>query len=100
MASNSALYPMRRNQYVSSVTYPLSSSKIAQWAGAVEYTYCTSAEGVRPPQKCPGYDTKQSDGEVSIMLKLWGMQSTPLLPSISGPLMLGVAAPNRVLWIK
>ena len=29
--------------------------------------------------KCPGYDTKQSDGEVPVMLELWEMQSTPSL---------------------
>ena len=30
--------------------------------------------GVRPPlYKFPGHDTKQSDGEVLIMLELWGM---------------------------
>ena len=34
------------------------------------------------PNKCPGHDTKQSDGEVSVMLELWGMQSTSLLPSL------------------
>ena len=33
--------------------------------------------GVKPPKnECPGYDTKQSDGEVPMMLGLWGMQST------------------------
>ena len=43
--------------------------------------------GVRPsPNECPGYDTKQFDGEVPVMLELWGMQSTPLLPSLPGPL--------------
>ena len=32
--------------------------------------------GVRPPpNECPGYDTKQSDGEVPAMLELWGMQT-------------------------
>ena len=37
--------------------------------------------GVRPPSnKCPGYDTKQSDDEVPVMLRLWGMWSTPSLP--------------------
>ena len=35
-----------------------------------------------PP--CPGYDTKQSDGEVSVMLELWGMWSTSSLPLLSG----------------
>ena len=36
-----------------------------QRSGAAEYTDCTSAE-------CPGYDTKQSDGEVPVMLKVSG----------------------------
>ena len=31
------------------------------------------------------------------MLELWGMQSTFLLPSLLGPLLLGVVAPERVL---
>ena len=37
---------------------------------------------VRPPDttnECPRYDTKQSDGEVPVMLELWGMQSTPFI---------------------
>ena len=40
----------------------VSKSYIAESAGAVEYTYCISAEGQNFPYKCPGYDTKQSDG--------------------------------------
>ena len=40
---------------------------------------------------------KQSDGEVLVMLELWGMQSTPSLPLLAGPLWPGVAAPDRVL---
>ena len=39
-----------------------------------------------PPKKCPVYDTKQSDGEVRVMLELWGMRSTPSLLSLPGPL--------------
>ncbi len=46
---------------------------------------------------CPGYDTKQSDGEAPVMLELWGMRSNPSLPSIPGSLRLGVVAPDRVL---
>ena len=47
--------------------------------------------------KCPGYDTKQSDGEVPVMLELWGMRSTfSLLP---GPLWPGVVALDRVLFM-
>ena len=47
--------------------------------------------------KCPGYDTKQSDGEAPVMLELWGIRSTPLLPSLPGPLCPGVFTPDRVL---
>ena len=50
-----------------------------------------------PPNECPGYDTKQSDGVVPVMLELWGMQSTPSLPSLPGPLWPGVVAPDRAL---
>ena len=44
-----------------------------------------------------GYDIKQSDGEVPVMLELWGMQSTPSLPSLLGLLGPRVVAPNRDL---
>ena len=40
--------------------------------------------GVTPPNKCPGYDTKQSDGEVPVILELWRMQCTTSLPSFPG----------------
>ena len=50
-----------------------------------------------PPNEYPGYDNKQSAGEVPVMLELWGMQSTPSLPSLPGPLWPGVVAPDRVL---
>ena len=50
-----------------------------------------------PPNECPRYDIKQSDGEVPVMLDLWGMRSTPSLPSLPGPLWLEVVAPGRVL---
>ena len=71
---------------------------IAQLAGAIEYTDCISAKGVRPPpNECPGYDTKQSDGEVPVILELWGIQSTLSLPLLPGPLWPGVVALDRVL---
>ena len=72
---------------------PQNSIWFAQSAGAVEYTDCFSAEGYDPLNKCPGYDTKQCDSKVPIMLKLWGMQSTSSLLLIKGPLWLGVGAP-------
>ena len=43
----------------------------AKSAGAVEYTDCTFAVGVRPPpNEYPRYDTKQSDGEVPVILEI------------------------------
>ena len=30
------------------------------------------AEGYDTPQRCPEYDTDPSDGEVPVMLELWG----------------------------
>ena len=70
---------------------------IAQSTGAVEYTNCISAEGLGLPNECPRYYSKQSDGEVPVMLELWGMRRTPSLPSLPGPLWLEVVAPDRVL---
>ena len=69
---------------------------MAQSAEAVEYTDCISAEGLDSPKECPGNDTKQSDGEGSIMMELWGMRSTLLLPSFPGPLWPWVVAPDRI----
>ena len=45
----------------------------------------------------PGYDTTQSDGDVPVMLELWGMRNTPSLPLLPGPLWPRVVAPDRVL---
>ena len=54
--------------------------------------------GVRPPpNECLGYDIKQSDGEVPVILELWGMQSTPSLTLLPGP---GVIAPDIYFWVK
>ena len=72
---------------------------MAQSAGAVKYIYCISAEEEDSHNKCPGYDTKQSDVEDPVMLKLWGTWGTPLLPSLSDPQWPGVVAPNRILSV-
>ena len=50
-----------------------------------------------PPNECSVYVTKQSDGEAPVMLELWRMWRTPLLPSLPGPFLPGVVAPDRVL---
>ena len=53
--------------------------------------------GVRRPNECPGYDTKQSDSEVPVILEFVGMQCTPSLPLLPGTLCPGVVARDRVL---
>ena len=40
---------------------------------------------------------KQADGEVPVMLGLWGMQSTSSLPLLPGPLWPGMVASDRAL---
>ena len=49
--------------------------------------------------ECSGYDTKQSDVEVPVMLELWGMRSTPSLPSLPGPLWPDVVTLDQVLYM-
>ena len=51
------------------------------------------------PNECLGYDIKQSDGEIPVVLELWEMRSTPSLSSLPGPLWSGVVAPDKVLSI-
>ena len=77
------------------------NNKLAQSAGAVEYTDCFSAKVKDTPNECPNYDTKQSDGEVFVMLDLCGVQSTPLLSSHQGPHWPGVVALiGSYQWVK
>ena len=49
--------------------------------GAVKYIDCLSEDA---PNECSRYDTKQFDGEVPVIMELWGMQSTPSLPLLPG----------------
>ena len=42
-------------------------------------------------------ETKQSDGEVPVMLELWWMRSTPSFPSLQGPIWPGMVESDRVL---
>ena len=51
--------------------------------------------GVRPPNECPAYENKQSDGEVRVILELWEMRSTPSLPSLPGSLWPRVVAHDK-----
>ena len=63
---------------------------VAQSTGAAEFIDCISAEESDFLFESLGYDTKQSDGEVPVMLELWGMRSTPSLASLPGSLWLWV----------
>ena len=51
----------------------------------------------RLPKWMSCYDTQQTNGEAPVMLELWGMRSTPLLLSLSGPLSAEVVVPDTVL---
>ena len=78
----------------------LSQQRLPSWLGLRIHPLHLCGE-VRLPtlNECPGYDTKQSDGEVSVMLELWGMWCIPSLPLLPGPLWPGEVASDRVLSI-
>ena len=80
-----------------------SLTTLSQWPSQLELLNTLTASLQRgkslPCNDCPGYDSKQSDGEVPVMLEFWVMQSTPLLPSHLGLLRPGVVAPDRVLSV-
>ena len=66
---------------------------LVDWGSSIHrLLLCT---GVGLPIECPGYETKQSDGEVPVILEICGMQSTPSLPSLPDPLWFGVVAPYK-----
>ena len=68
---------------------------MAQSPGAVEYTEFISAKKQDFSNEFHEYDTKQS--EAPVILKLWAMHSTRLLPSFASPHWFGVVATYRVL---
>ena len=58
--------------------------------------FCTGVRSLLS-NECLGYDTKQSYGEVPVMLELRGMWSTLSLPSLPSPIWPRVVAPDRAL---
>ena len=74
-------------------------SMVALSARVVELHQLLLCRGVRllPTNKCSGYNTKQFDGQVQVILELWGTQSTPSLPLLPGPIWFGMVAPDRAL---
>ncbi len=81
------------NQFLCSVVY-ISDCPVG-WGCRIHRLHLSRR--VRPHNECPGYDTKQSDREVPVMLGLWGMWTAPSLPSFPGPLWPRIVAPDRVL---
>ena len=71
------------------------SSQTINWGCRIHQVL--PCRGIKPHSKCPVHETKQSDGEDPVMLELWGMQSTPSLPSLPVPLWSRVVAPDMVL---
>ena len=63
--------------------------QFAQSAGVVQSTNCGKTH--------PTSVLDTTDGEAPVLLELWGMQNTLLLPSLPGPLCPWVVAPDRVL---
>ena len=64
--TESSMHHLMRCTCLESLLY----TNFALLAGAVEYTNCFSAEEKDTLNECPGYDTKQSDAEVPVMLEL------------------------------
>ena len=69
------------------------------WGCRIHQLQLCRAVRPSPPNKCPGYDTKKSVDVVPVMLKLWGMQSTPSLPSLPGSLWQFLVA-MTCLWVS
>ena len=67
------------------------------WGCTIHWLHLCRGVRTPLPNECPGYDTKQSDGEVPVMLGPWEIRSTPSLPLLPGPLWPDVVAPDRVL---
>ena len=72
---------------------------IPQSAGAVEYTNYIFAEGLDSPNKCPGYDTKQSDGEAPVMQELWEMRRFPFIAIAPRSTMINVLSMGQIQQI-
>ena len=76
-----------------------SFESLPSWLGLQNTPTAFLQRGKTPTNKCPGYDTKQSDGLAPVMMELWGMQSTPSLLSLPGQSWPVVVAPNRILFM-
>ena len=79
--------------FISTSKYPKTKYPVSLGCRIDRQLLCREIRQPQPqPNECPGYDTKQSNGEDPVMLKLLRIQSTSLLPSLPGPLWPGVVA--------
>ena len=52
----------------------------------VQYAHCISEKRLDSHNEYPRQNTQQSGGKFAVMLEFRGMQCTPSLPSLPGPL--------------
>ena len=73
---------------------------IYHWSGPVGWGcrihWLHLCKGIRYSQRVSWYDIKQSDGEVPVMMELWGIRSTLLMASFPGSRWHGVVEPDGV----
>ena len=91
----SSWYPTVTPLWANQVIRPMNFlNRPVNWGCRIHILLLCSS--IQPPSnECNRYNTKQSVDEVPIMLELWGMWTTPSLPSLSGPLWIGF-----YLWVK
>ena len=89
-------------------------NELSKWLFSPSPFGCPVGEGCRihqlhlnrgvkknPPQRVSCYDTKLCDGEIPVILELWGMRSTPSLQLLPGPLWSGWwHLIGSYLWVK
>ena len=96
--ASKGVLPIIRCSFVSYPGYWWGGVPTRYTGGVSYYLIAQSAASLQrdktPTNECPGYDTKQSDGEVPAMQELCGMRGTPSLPSLPGPLWPEVVAPD------
>ena len=77
---------MFSEEFTTDIYQPLPFMKLHSRLGLYNTPTAPLQRGKTPSNKCPAYDTKQSDDEVPMMLELWGIRGTPSLPLLPGPL--------------
>ena len=78
-------------------TFNLISIIWPNWLGLKNTSSASLQRGKTPPNQCPEYDLKQSDGDTVVMVELWGIRSSPILSSLPDPLWQRGVASDRVL---